>query len=184
MVEWKINDRGDEMIEFYKENSLMQNCILKLNMSKFARIRIKPKLLNDYLCSKIVQFTDLYILNYYNSSLDLAIMSLQNNENKDDIESSLSKLHISDLIDFPKKKFKSIEYLRIGLLIAELLLYKLKSEFSNECFAIIVSFTLKGKFKDCVVSFHKVRDMQNYNEQTYYENFKNEALGIILTKNI
>ena len=64
----------------------------------------------------------------------------------------------------------------------ELLLYRLKSEFADESFAIIVSFTIKGKYKDCVVSFHKIRDMQYYNEQTYFENFKNEAFGLILTK--
>ncbi|MBX3044841.1 MAG: hypothetical protein KF896_14105 [Ignavibacteriae bacterium] len=170
------------MVVFNKKNILMEESLIRLNKSKKGRIMVNPVLLSSYLCGSIESFFDMYILNYYNNALELAENSLQNNENKDDIEGSLSKLHISDLIENPDKRLNSLEYLRLGLFVAELIYYRLKSEFSVDSFAIIVSFTIKGKYKDCIVSFHKIRDMHYYNEQSYFDNFQNEAVGLILTK--
>ena len=170
------------MIEFSKKNSLMDECLLRLERSRNGIIKIDYDLLNSYLCGKIEKFNDVYILSFYNNSLKLAENGLQNNENTDEIEGSLSKLHISDLIDKDQKKLKKIEYLRIGVFVSELLYYRLRSEFSIETFVINVSYNIKGKYKDCVVRFHQLKNNSYYNDQSYFENFKNEALGIILTR--
>ena len=74
------------MVEFHKKNILMDNCLIKLSKSKKAKIRIDADLVSSYLCGKIERYFDMYILNYYHNSLELADNSLQNNENVDDIE--------------------------------------------------------------------------------------------------
>jgi len=171
-----------DMIGFSKKNNLMEVCFQSLERDRNGRITIDYDILRSYIGGKIEPYHDMYILSYYNDALKLAEQGLQNRENEDEIEGSLSKLHISDLCENSQKKLKSIEYLRLGVFIANLLYYRLKSEFSSEVFVIIVSYNLKGKFKDCVVRFHKLRNVELYNDKSFYENFQSEAYGIILTK--
>ena len=72
-----------------------------------------------------------------------------------------------------------IGYLRIGIFMAELLYSRLKAEFINETFVIIVTYNTTGKYQDCVIGFHKLWDDDKYEDQLYLESFPNEAYGVI-----
>ncbi len=168
------------MIKFDYTNTNLDKCLTKLGQSNLIRnISIKPEIFVDYLDADIFNYESLLLIDYFNDVKLIADSLIQEGNKSDEIEFTLNKIHISDFIDKPKSK-SSIIYLEYGLILLKQLMYKLHFSFEYEI-TIVLSYNTSGRYRDCILTlFKSTNGINNYQNIEYLNNFKNEAVGVVI----
>ena len=177
-----------ELQIFTNKNALMENCLQELITSIDTNSDFKCEIsnLSKALLSRFVIHQGCYLLEYalpkdFVPYPEQKFVRSQIFSDRTALECSENHLHTQDLLEDHNE---GLHHLLAGVIVADNLRYKLKSEFPSGKFRIIVSFPFfplgkdDGEIKnDCTVRFHSIRD----GELVYasLDDFKYEAIGIV-----
>ncbi|MBL7129208.1 MAG: hypothetical protein ISS16_09540 [Ignavibacteria bacterium] len=141
------------------------------------------KLKNKTFISDILGFADL-IISEFAEHLDCIIFKkdifsknvIGDYIDNTNLEAFFNHIHMSDYL----YDDRGVSLLKLGLIFCEILSLKLKNEFPNYKFRIIISYDEKNElgYNDCVVRFHKLRKGENYLLKNL-EEYKSDAIGYI-----
>jgi len=156
---------------FTRTNTLMDSCLAKLDVSDFSQVPVDMVNFSHYILSDFITHQDCILLatnisQHCQRTITAQTLSFsqQAYPHCTALECGENHVHITDfLTERSIIEQHSLELLYMGLGYTEMLRTKLKNQFPNHLFRIILTYKLAkidpddDMSHDCIVRFHKIR---------------------------